>query len=129
MEGQQQRVGNRIDDPRMSDSFASIHAGFSDTIDARGGWRKDLADPIGRQGKVGSVGNRGQAFAAPFTKIWNDDVLPEVDFGSRCSADSGLVPRSLARTPKGALTSLLPGLVGRMGLIRRPRRDFSSHAL
>lgn len=67
----------------MAHAFACVEIGFASAIEARGGGREDLADPVGSDGEKGRIREGWHAAPLPAREIGHEDLRfrAEVQFG------------------------------------------------
>lgn len=76
-----ERARKGIDQPRMRHLLAGVDGELPGAVKLGGGRREDLTHPVGREREEWGIRDRRKPGAAPPSKVRNQDVLPEVDFG------------------------------------------------
>ena len=75
---QRPRVG--VDEPGVCHSLARVDRELLRAIELRGRGRQNLADPVRRQGEVGTLRVRGHARAPPAGPVRHEHIVGEVEF-------------------------------------------------
>jgi hypothetical protein len=73
-----QRLKQGVDQPDVTDELASIDRQLLGSVDRRGRWREDFADPVRRYLERARLRQRGHTLATPACDIRNKDVAAEV---------------------------------------------------
>ena len=74
-----ENAGLWIHKPEMRDAFPGVRAAWSGQVEAAGGRRECLADPVRDYVEVGDVGKHGHRFASPCSNVRHEDVLAEMN--------------------------------------------------